>query len=1004
MTLHYTIRWPVRALAIMTIVVAPGLMFPAATAAQATGTVTGSVVDAGSGQPLAGVQIYIVGTTRGGLTNQEGRYLIPQVPAGRQQVGATIIGYRTETSVVTVSAGGTATADFRLATSVVQLGGVVVTATGRQQTKREIGSSVGVVQTNRVELATIPDFSTLIQGRTAGVSVSESSGQTGSGARIRIRGSNSVSLSNSPLLIVDGVRVDSDPQSYDLFNGGQTASRLNDFNPEEIESVEILRGPSAAALYGTAAANGVVQITTRRGHQGSGSWRFWSEGNVVDRNVSFPANYWAVQHNADGTDTRCDNLRLGQGGCTVNQVYRFNPLEDTETTPFRTGVGRVAGLSFTGGGDVATYFLSGEFNRVTGALEANDQQRVTVRANVGAAVRENLRVSAKAGYVDSNVQFPQNDNSAIGILLNGLLGVPTPSRVEDPDLQGFRLPRNYPFAWANFQNLTRFTGSTQAHWQPYAWLSVNSTVGVDDVARFDNDLVPPDVLALFGPPFSSGFRETSRYSIRNYTATGDMSATFDVLPTVVSTSSGGVQYFREVSRNTQATGTDLTPGTSSLHGASAGFGVDEVNIENRTLGAYLQQQLAWRDRVFLNGAVRGDRNSAFGTNLGWIFYPSVSGSWLMTDESFFPRSAALSSLRLRAAWGQSGLRPGFRDAIQYFQGVTAARVDGAEPGFVISGAGNPDLKPERSSEIEVGFDAGFLQERLGLELTYYDKRSRDALVQRTLAPSLGATANRFENIGQVQNRGFELTLNADLLQGQRVRWNLGVTGSTVDNKVLSLGDVSPIVLGFNSTQQIRAGYPAGGYWQKKILGYSDDNGNGVLDLGEVQVSDSVEYLGSPFPDRELALTSTVTLFDRVRLTGLLDYRGGNKIYDLTHDDRCTASSPTCEERQNANASLADQARYVAVLQSETHAGYIEDASFWKLRELSATFLAPPVWARRLGVHGLSLTLAGRNLFTWTPYRGLDPEVSGAGQANFTTVDNTTLPPLRSFTARIEVNF
>ncbi len=976
------------------------LLFPAGLAAQATGTVTGRVVDEATGQALASVQVSIVGTSRGGLTNAEGRYLVPAVPTGEHTVRATLIGYGTVNQTVIVSAGQTAEANFRLSQSAIELGAVVATATGRQQTKREIGSDVGVIQVDQVSLGPVKRFSDLIQGRAAGVTVVQSAGQTGSGSRIRIRGSNSVSLQNSPLLVIDGVRVDDTPNSFGLFTGGQAPSRLDDLNPEEIESIEILKGPAASALYGTAAANGVIQVTTKRGQAGEARWRFWAEGNSLERNYEFPDNIFAV----DASDNRCGLMEIVAGSCTDQATtYTFNPLENEETTPFRTGTNQAYGMSVSGGSDAATYFVSGEFSDETGVTEENEGRTVNLRANLSGQVRENLNVSARVGYLDRELQLPQNDNSGIGVLLNGMLGRPTPTFVDNDQFQGYRLPREYLFAWDQFQDVSRLTGSASANWQPLDWLSFHGTAGIDYVSRHDNDLLEPNVLTLFGPPFSSGFRESSQYDIFNYTGTLDATATYALTDDLYTTTSVGTQYFEDRTQNVFASGTDITPGTGSLAGATSNFQAGETNTNNVTIGTYAQEQLAWRDRIFLNVAVRGDRNSAFGTNLGWIWYPAVSGSWIVSEEDFFPAAGLISELRLRAAWGQSGLRPQFRQAVQFYGAVTAVTAAGEEPGFVISGAGNPDLEPERSTELELGLDASLLQDRFGLELTYYDKKSEDALVNRPLAPSLGATTGRFENVGEVKNSGLEAGLRANVVRTEMVDWSLRAAFQTNDNELVSLGENPPIVFGFlTNTQRHQEGYPLGGYWQTPIESYADSDGDGFVD--QVTMADSAEFLGRIFPETELSFSTDLRVTDYVLLSGLLDYKGGHKIFNLTEFNRCTAVNPTCEAAHVANSDPELQAAILAYANHSSAAGFIDDAAFWRLREISATLTAPRDWVNTLRLADLRLTLSGRNLATWTDYRGIDPEVSGQAQANFTSVDDFTLPPLRTWTARVDLTF
>ncbi|HKJ93849.1 MAG TPA: SusC/RagA family TonB-linked outer membrane protein [Longimicrobiales bacterium] len=980
------------------IVVAALLLVPGMALAQA-GTIVGRVTDA-QGQPLAAAQISVVGTNRGNLTNEDGRYVIPGIRAGQYQVQATLIGYSQATQQVTVSAGQTAEANFSLSQTAIQLGAVVVTATGQQQTKREMGNSVGVIDTKDVNLAPVNSFSDLVQGRTAGVTVTTSSGTTGGGSRIRIRGSNSVTLSNSPLIVIDGVRVDDNPQSYGLFTGGQQTSRLNDLNPQDIADIQILKGPAASALYGTAAANGVIQITTKRGEAGATRWRAWWEAGQLDNSLNAPDNYYAV----DASGNRCDLLARA-AGCTIAQTYSYNPLK--EYGYYRTGYHQLYGVSASGGSDQVTYYVSGERTNETGVTPDNGMNQTNLRANLNAAPAQSVTLSAKVGFVKNHVQLPQSDNSALGAMLNGLLGRPTPSNIQNN--AGFQTwTPSEAEAWKQYQDVSHWTASGTAKWEPLSWLTLNGTAGLDDVSRLDQDYLPPNSIRYLGPPFSIGLRETWNYDITTYTANGNVSANYSLLPSLLSTTSTGVQYNKNRSHNIFAAGNGLTPGTSSLAGASSGFDAGEGTVENVTLGTYVQEQLAWRNNVFLNAAVRGDKNSAFGVDIGWVWYPSVSLAWSLGDESFFPKPSWLSNLRLRTAYGQSGLRPGFRDALQYYAGVTAVTANGLEPGFVISGAGNPSLKPEISREYELGADLGFLDGRVGLELTYYNKKSTDALINRPLAPSLGASTSRFENIGSLQNKGIEVSLDAGLIRSNAVDWQATISGSNNKNELLVLGaGIPPIVGGFGDTQQFRPGYAAGSYFDRPIVSYKDANGDGTIAPSEVVVGDTAAYLGQPFPTRQYSFSTDLTLWHRVRVSGLLDYAGGQKLFDRTMADRCTTTSAVCQARFDPNAPLSDQAAIVAFEQTGTYAGFIVPADYWKLREVSLTLMAPRGWLGDMGlgaVQDLSLTLSGRNLATWTKYPGFDPEVNFDGQSNFTTADYYTLPPARYFTARVNVTF
>ncbi|HEX2190313.1 MAG TPA: SusC/RagA family TonB-linked outer membrane protein [Longimicrobiaceae bacterium] len=970
---------------------------------QATGTITGRVTDPQQ-QPIAGAQVLVVGGTARAVTDQQGRYNLPGVRAGSVQLSASRIGYDTRTQTVSVAAGGTATADFTLGSSALEIGGLVVTASGREQRQREMGNAVGVIDVSEVELASVPTMTSLIQGRSAGVNVQMGSGEIGTASRVRIRGNNSVSLSNEPLVIVDGVRVTSTENT--LVGSWQTVSRLDDINPEDIENIEILKGPAAAALYGTAAANGVIQITTKRGRAGAPRWNVYTEYTQVRDVQDYPASF----------SGSCIMLDLAEGDCEPADVsfQSFNPLEDPSTSPFQNGFRRQVGLSVSGGSDVATYYLAGDIEDEEGVFETNSAGRYHLRANLTGRLSERLNVTFKTGYASSEAKLPPNDNNLYGYLLNGLLGS------SDPEVNcgTYGICPDETSAFRAGQDARRFTSSINANFRPLSWLSLVGTTGIDQVTRHDYETVGPnEVRPVVSSLIPLGFRDSNRVEVSNFTNTLDATATFSLTGSVVSTTSIGAQHHREEYHDTQAEGYGLAAGTGSLKGVTQLFDLDENTVENVTVGVYGQQQFAFNDRLFVTAALRGDDNSAFGTSTEYVFYPSLSASWVMSEEPFFPSVPALSNLRLRASYGKAGLRPTFRDALTYYTPVAVRVAQETAAGLTLGGTGDPRLKPEVSTEFEVGADVGLLNDRLGLELTYYDKTSEDALIRRQLAPSLGLSTSRFENIGSVSNRGFEALLNARVLERPNLQWDFTLSASRNENELVSLrDDIEPIVFGSTRLQQRHTpGYPLGGYWSVPVT-YSDANGDGLLQIDEVQLGDSAEYVGSPFPKTEAAFTTSLTLFDFVKLSGLVDYKGGHKQMNFTRFDRCSWEI-ICEAQYDPSRSnLKDQAGviafYVLTAQENTDV-YYEDSDFVKLRELSVTFMAPDNLTRRFGMSGLRLTFSGRNLKTWTDYSGFDPEVNSFGASTptvaspniqFQTYDYYTLPPLRYFTARVDLNF
>ncbi len=1012
-------RWSA-ALAALTLVVWPG-----AGRAQESGTVTGRVIVAATQQPLVSAQVFIAGTQRGAITNQEGQYTITNVPAGAQTVTVTIIGYSQETAAVNVSAGGSTTANFEMRQSAVELDGIVVNAvTGEREQRRELGNTVGRIDVEALAKAALSKPADLITGRIAGVEIRNTNGTTGTGQKIRIRGANSISLSNEPLIIVDGVRFDNGTDFLDPdFSEGspdQVPNRFNDINFDDVASVEVLKGPAAVGVYGTAASNGVILITTKRGSAGETRWSFYAEGGVVQERTEYPENLIALARRPDGGFSHCYNFLRAAGTCTQDSIARFNPFNDDNFSPFRDGNRQKYGLGVSGGTDRFTYYLSGDLDMENGVYTSNTLDKTSLRANLRTQLRDNMTLTASSSYVTSDFSQPSNDNSVLSPILNSMFGRALFDR-STPNRAFFRFNNTVTTEqYFATQEVERFTGSVSANWQPFSWLAVNATGGLDEFSLHDTQILEPNV-APIAATWVNGWAEESRATNFQYTANGAAVASFQLTPSITSRSTVGVDYNKQRLGATRAKGFGITPGTRSLDGTSSLFAIDEDNTDVVTVGGFAQQLFGFNGRLFVGGAARADDNSAFGQEFGLVYYPSLTASWVISEEPFFPQGEFLSALRLRGALGESGQRPQFRQAETYFSPATAATPTGDEPGVTIGGTGNLDLKPERTREFEVGFDLGLVQDRFAAELTYFRRDTRDALIARNLPPSLGQTnpatgsGTRFENIGKVRNQGVEVALNMRLVETQPFQWNLRLSGSTLENEILDMGvGIDPILLNRGAQQHI-VGYPAGGYWQPRIS-WDDADGNGFLGLDEVSVEDSLSYIGPSLPTRMASLSTDVQLFNFLRVSALLEGRGGHYNQYYTENFRCTFSLVTadrgCLGLDDPDATLEEQAAPIANLIGDPEtgavstAGLIHKADFIKWRELAFTLTPPRSWIDRIGgVSGLSLTIAGRNLHTWTDYPGLDPEINETGSAaNYTQNEFGSQPQIRYWIARINVNF
>lgn len=1015
-------------------------LLPAAAQAQIA-TLTGRVVDVATGQPLSDVQVLVAGTPRGSRTSADGRFQIVGVPTGTIQIRALRLGYQAQTRTVTVGAAGAETLDFSLTATATTLDEVLVTATGQTQRRRESGVNTAKIDTSQINMANVQNFSDVLSSRAPGVVVQQAGGTTGGSSRIRIRGSNSINLSNDPLLIIDGVRVNNNPASTSIGVGGQTPSRFNDVNPDDVESVEIIKGPAAAALYGTAASNGVIQVTTKRGKSGRALWQTTTEYGSVRQVGTYAHNYRQIGTNPNGTrNTDCNLDRRVQGICTPKPDSLLNILPLELVSPFRNGWRDQFGTNMSGGSDVTQYYIGGDFEREEGVYPTNGITRGNARANVNAQVRSNLQVSVNAGYTGSRLRLPQNDNNLFGALSGSLIGKAFNCHTPAEDVKfgpndvtcgvdtlshGYRTV-NHPstrfFADDVRQNVERLLGSVLANWQPKSWLSVISVSGMDLVERWDQETLPQGAIEVFVP---EGSRTSNRAEIRTYSTNTSATGTFGLRDNLRSVTTLGTQWNREVFSRTDAFGDALLPGTTSLNGTSSLFAVGESNSDIITLGYIATQRFEWRDKVFFSAGLRSDKNSNFGVNLPFVKYPSAQLSWVIGDESFFPKQNIVNSLRVRAAYGESGQRPDFRQADKYFSPVSV-NVQGVEvSGITIGGAGNADLRPERTKEYEFGFDAGILADRVNFEFTRYGKQTHDALIGRRLAPSIGATTTQLINLGRVDNKGYEYLINLKPLVSDRFKFDIAFNGSINDNKVVDLGKgITPIIFGLGGdTQRHQNGYPLGAYFARSIVSFNDLNGDGIISrvncpqygsvanpqiVGgpacEIVLTDSLVYGGNPLGRSELAITPSLTLFNWLNVRALFDHRGGLTLNNSTEYFRCSTSGTICQGIEDKTASLLEQAKAISTRMG-TRGGYFEKADFWKLRELSFTITPPRSFANSLRASNASITIAGRNLKTWTDYTGIDPELNAQPRiGNFNTADFLTQPPVRYWVARLNLTF
>ncbi|HEX5727038.1 MAG TPA: TonB-dependent receptor [Longimicrobiaceae bacterium] len=936
--------------------------------AQASGTLTGRVTDPG-GRAVPAAYVG-VGNGRGTQTDASGAYRLRGVPAGTVRVTASRLGYAPVFRTVEVAAGATVGADFTLAPLAVQ--DVVPLCCGDdRETERflRVPYAVGSLPVDSVGLAAANTFSELLQARVPGLVVQRSSGSVFAGSRVRLRGPVGLALSNEPLLVIDGVRADGTQHAQVLEVGGQAPSRLDDLNPEDVESVHLLRGPAATARYGPAGAAGVLEVRTRRGLVGGLRLRAHAEGGALAEVTAYPANFGRPGTTGVGTTTRCTRVHAALAACALSgDPVSWSPLEQAD--PFDAGHHAAAGVAAEGGGRFGTVYLAGALGREQGVYGPDRTDRGSLRAAAALWPSEGVRVDLSAGYLNRGSTLVAGDQSLLSPLVSGLLGEPA----DHPVTRGYRFPAVLtPDSLNRFdQDLERITAGAGVEWRALSWLDAGVQGGIDHVE--DTGRAVAESLAPGFPVLETGagLRRTRWNAVAHLTGEGRLG------DLVSRTTLGGEYLSDEVERDHRT----FFPGGPELERS-------ESRVEGSALAGFLLQDLGWRERLFLSAALRLDDPEDEGETLR---SHSAGVSWVVSREPVAAGVRWLDEIRVRAAYG----------AVDRLRGLDALPSTCGLPCLE-----EPGLEPERIREVEAGVDAWLLGGRLAVELTAYRRETRDAVL--AIPAPLGGPGGVLRNGARVRDRGVEGALRTRFPSLGPLEWAVDVSGWFGGTRIRELEPL-PVIFGLGgATQRHAPGYPPGAYFARPIRAFADRNGDGVLTpVGcpgpacEVELGDTAEFVGSSLPRRELSVESRLRLFGHALLRVRLHHQGGHEIFNATGSLRCEELN--CEALYAPDTPLAEQARVVAAAFMGSDAGFIEDADFVKLREVALTLSAPWRWARRVGASALELTLAGRNLYTWTDYSGFDPEVSFAGQSAYVSADFFTQPQVRRWTARLDLRF
>ncbi|HJQ21424.1 MAG TPA: SusC/RagA family TonB-linked outer membrane protein [Gemmatimonadaceae bacterium] len=1033
--------------------------------AQGTGNISGKVVDSASAQPLVGVQVTVDGTDRRGLTREDGGYMITGVSEGSHVVRARRIGYAGRSATVSVSAASTATADFALAQQVAALSEVVVTGYGTQR-REAISGSVSTVDADAANVGVITNANQMLQGRVAGVQMVTNSGEPGAGAQIRIRGGTSISASNDPLYVIDGVPMQNESIAPDApgiasINSALPRSPLNSINPDDIESITVLKDASATAIYGSRGANGVVLIQTKKTAGVSGQMEYQTyiaaaspskslglmTGSDYDK---FVRDQYAI-YKADSTANPSASGWAGLPATAVASLGGANT--DWEKAIERTGIATNHDLSFSGGSSTTQYRASLNYFKQEGVIISNGLERYQGRINgshdaFSGRLRMNLNLMA-ARVVNDYAPYENTGGFLGGLFTNMVIMNPTKpvtcANVIASDVLGtafcsgksagdyyqtgsgaidVKNPVGMANQWDDVAPENRVLGNLTGSISLREDLTAQTTLGIDYTNAVRRTFAPR--LSPVGAQYNGYARQAERdlqdanfQQLLTYTPHMD-NQEIEVV--------GGYEYTAISNRGfdaqmqgfiTDAFGVNnLAAGTQASSPAPTSYLVD-----SKLASFFSRANYGYKGKYYLTGVIRYDGSSRLAEGHQWATFPAIGGTWRLSEEDFF-KGGMFSTLALRAGWGKQG-----NQSISPYETKLLLRADpGAvypignvlTTGLRAAQVGNPDLKWETAEQVNVGLDWGLANERFTGVLDVYQKTTHDLLLEVDV-PQPAVVQTRFENIGSLRNRGVEATFNTPLISRGSRSLSLELVGTFERNKLISLGDTARkyINTGFVSgqgqsgqySQRIAVGQPIPSFFAPVFLRVETTGSNkgkqvfscvaasaGCVNGETFSPTDADrQFVGSANPDFTLGLSNRGG-WDAFDFSWLWRGEFGGKVFNNTALVYQTKSD-ALQGRNFLKAALNDPDALSEPAKFSTR--WIEDRTFVRLQNLTLGYTVP---TRLTSGHQTRVFVSGDNLLLLSGYSGYDPEVYSPNGLASRGMDYLTYPRARTFTLGARAQF
>lgn len=1028
-------------------------------------TVTGRVTSEENGEPLPGVNVVVEGSTLGTVTDLDGRYSI-SIPETARALVFSFIGLETRRMEI----GAQSVIDVVLASDVKQLTEVVVTAFGIEQERKAISYAMQEVENRTITQANQPSLANALQGKVAGLEIRQSSGMPGSSSLMTIRGSRFLSGNNEPLVVVDGMPMETGPVFTEAVterrvSGTDASSRLLDINPSDIESVNVLKGSAAAALYGLRAGNGVIIITTKSGSGTNGRARInLSTSYTADIVSRLPDLQDVYAQGNDGlfiqTTSGSWGPRISDLGEYVNNVGETvtGQLYDNVDPFFKTGGTATVDLSVSGSTERINYNVSMGLTGQDGFVPTTGMNRYTGKITGEFDASDHLSVGGSMMY--SNVHVDKiASGSNLGNPLFTTYFAPrsydlwgTPYFVEgDPYRQiHYRSAMDNP-RWSLANNLfneenDRFLGNIHAEYTFFDWLKLKYQIGMDFFTNSQKevyDLGSGETGGRTNPP-SGGKITDMLYSQRQLNSNAFLTIEKMFADTWELNAVIGNEMYDIRSRELNIEGQGLAIGGFRNMSNTESQIITEDVQKRRVVGFYGSLNLGWNGLIYLNATGRNDYISNLAEGNRSFFYPSVGASFIFSE--LLEGSGTISSGKIRGSYAEigQGYDANYPTQNIFIPGGSAVGgflQDGIQFPFADRNAftrsdilRSPDLKPQNQKTFDIGLEMGFLNDRIRFDYTYFISRVVDQIFEVPIAASTGYESE-LRNAGELESKGHELSLTVSPVRNMNFNWDISANFTKYENTVISLAPgVSNIYLGGFVTPSIRA---LAGSTYPSIYGVGflrDEEGRVVMrdEPGSpyhgMPLSDpQAKKIGDVQPDFFIGFVNSMT-FKGITLNALVDWRKGGMMYSGNNRlGRLYGIMEITEDREtpvvlqgskgyltgDGELVITGEENDIAIVRGETYwddvlsvidEAHVHETSYVRFRELSLGYAIPSSWLQNFFVSSASISIVGRNLFLWTKYPNFDPESSTTGAVNGQGIEYVAHPQITSFGGRLSVTF